>query len=1083
MKIYGIYTFVVYTIFINKQKTLTLIVRKILLSLVVVLSVTLGAFAQNKQISGSVVDASGAPIYGAAVIVEGTSIGTSTDSNGKFEFSVPTNGAIVVSYLGYISQNVPLQGKNAFAIILEEDTQMLDDVIVVAYGTTTKEAFTGSAGVVKAEDLEKRQVSNVSNALAGAVAGVQVLSSNGQPGTTSTVLVRGVGSINAGTTPLYVVDGVSFDGDLSSLNSSDIASMTVLKDAASTAMYGARGANGVILITTKRGKEGKAVVNFDGKVGVNSRQVANYDVLTSAETYLSTLYTANYNAGIGLGYSASDANVYANGKLFDGTTASIGDTPIYTTPSGELLFDMDGNINPNSTLGYSNGSNYYTPDNWSDEMFSNKARQEYNLSVAGGSGKTTYYTSFGYLDDQGVITGSSFERYSTRVNLDHQAKDWLKVGANVNYSYTNSAYPGEQTNTSSSANAFWMANYIAPVYPLYVRDADGTIATMNGMTVYDYGDGQNGGMNRSFMSISNPASDLLYNTTEYLTDNFNANWFATITPLEGLSLTARYGISVANMRYNDLGNAYFGQSASYGGTAYQYTSRDYGFTQQYVANYNFEVGDGHSFDIMAAYDGYEWNYTTVSAYGTNLYDPESFYVSNAIDNRRGYGTLSNYATEGYIARVAYNYLDTYYVSASFRRDASSRFSEDNRWGNFFSLSGAWILTNESFMDNVEIFNMLKFKASYGEQGNDQILDSSGYQNYYPYLDQYTVTGSDGSFSDGTLYYKGNEDLTWETSVAANIGFDFAMLNNRLSGSLEWFARTSKDMLYMQPTPSSLGYSEIPVNVGSMRNSGVELVLSGLLVKTLDFSWTVDMNITSVKNKIISLASDLEGELVDGTRIYTEGESMYRMYLVEWAGVNDETGQAEYWTEDEDGVREKTTDWADASSYKVTTDDLLPDFYGGFGTTVQYKNFDASIQFSYQLGGQIYDSGYATLMHEGYSNAGYNWHTDILDAWTEDNTDSEIPRVCTTDYYANATSTRFLTSSNYLAINNITVGYTLPQSLTQKWSIDKFRIYFAADNVALWSARQGLDPRQSFTSATTARYTTIRTVSGGINVTF
>ncbi len=1051
--------------------------RKILLSLLVLMSLTLSASAQRKQISGSVSDTDGSPILGAVIAVEGTSAGTTSDINGAFSISVPDNGVITVSYIGYVAQSFPVAGKTSFNVVLLDDTTALDDVVVVAYGTTTKEAFTGSAGVVKSDELAKRQVSDVTNALAGSVAGVQTLSANGQPGTGSTVLIRGVGSINAETTPLYVVDGVAFDGDIASLNSQDIESLTVLKDAASTAMYGSRGANGVIMITTKRGKSGASVVNFDGRVGVNSRQVGNYEVMSSPDMYLSNLYTALYNGGVnGLGYDAATANQFANDNIF-GNAYGTG-YQIYTTPSGENLFDMDGNINSNSTLGYSDGSNYYTPDNWADETFSNSIRQEYNVSVSGANGKTSYYTSFGYLNDGGVISNSSYERYTTRANIDHQVKEWLKVGANMGYTYSDSDYPGEQTNTSSSGNAFWMANYIAPVYPIYIRDADGEIATLNGMKIYDYGDGIYSAADRSFMSIANPASDLKYNKTEYLSDILNANWYAEITPIEGLSITARYGLNVDNTRYNDLGNAYFGQSAAYGGTAYQYSSRVYGFTQQYVANYGFNVGAEGRLDLMAAYDGYQWNKNTVSAYGTNLYNPDSFYVSNAIDTIKGYGTGDYYSTEGYIGRAAYNLKDTYFATVSFRRDASSRFSEANRWGNFWSASAAWILTNEDFMKSVSFFDMLKLKASYGEQGNDAI------GNNYAYVDQYEVTGSNGVFADGTLIYKGNEELTWETSVAANVGFDFAALNHKLTGSLEYYQRQSNDMLYNLPTSPSLGYSSMPVNVGSMRNSGVELALSYNIFNTQDFTWNVSANITSNNNKIISLHEDLAGEMTDGSRIYTEGESMYRMYLVEWAGVNSATGEAEFWATDADsGERYRTTDYYTAYENRVATEDLLADAYGGFSTTVRYKGFDASVQFSYQFGGQIYDSGYATLMHEGYANAGYNWHMDILNAWTPENTDTDIPRLCTTDYYSNSTSTRFLISSNYLALNNLTVGYTLPSSVTERFSINKFRVYVAADNLALWSARDGLDPRQSFTAATTARYTAIRTISGGINVTF
>lgn len=382
------------------------------------------------------------------------------------------------------------------------------------------------------------------------------------------------------------------------------------------------------------------------------------------------------------------------------------------------------------------------------------------------------------------------------------------------------------------------------------------------------------------------------------------------------------------------------------------------------------------------------------------------------------------------------------------------------------------------MSDISWINMLKLKASYGEQGNDNI------GNYYAWLDQYQVTGADGVFSDGSLRYKGNPDLTWETSTSYNVGFDLAMFRNRLSGSIEYFGRKSTDMLYNKPVSGSSGYTSIPMNVGSMTNSGVEIDLNYNILNLGALNWDVYANASFVKNKINELHPDLAGQLVDGTRIYEEGHSMYRMYLVDYAGVDSETGLAMYWAKDEDGELYKTADYAVAQTYKVATDDLMPAVYGGFGTNLDAYGFDFSVQMAYQLGGSIYDSGYARLMHSGMSSyAGNNWHKDIYNAWTPENTNTDVPRLNANDRYANSTSNRFITSSDYLSLNNITLGYTLPGSILESVNISRLRVYVAADNVALWSSRKGLDPRQSFTSATTARYTPIRTVSGGINLVF
>ena len=994
---------------------------------------------------------------------------------------------LLISFIGLQSQEVAV--KPVVKVVLKSDAEVLDEVVVTAYGTSTKGSFTGSASVMKADKIEKRQVSNVSNALAGAVAGVQILSNNGQPGESAKVRIRGVGSINAGTDPLYVVDGVPYDGDLSSINSADIESMTVLKDAASTALYGARGANGIIMITTKKGTSGKARVNFDAKWGVNSRAVKNYDVMTSPKNYMEKAYEAIYNGYTQInGYPADIAHVQANKTLLSNSGGGVG-YPVYTVPAGQLLIGSNGMLNPNATLGYmTEYGNWLTPDNWEDEMFQNKLRQEYNINVAGGNDKSTFYMAFGYLDDQGVIEGSGFTRFSGRLKGDYKVTDWLKVGANVNYINSESRYPGDQTNTASSGNAFYIANNIAPIYPMYVRGEDKQIMTLTGRPVYDYGDGKSvPGYSRAFMQIANPAGDLVYNKTNYMRDVFNTNWFAELTPIKGLTVSARFGLNVDNTRLNLLNNPYMGQSAEYNGEVVQAAMRTYGLDQQYVANYNFTLQDIHHFDITAGYDGYTYEYTELSGQGQNLYDPESEFVSNTIDKKNATGFKQTYATEGFFGRVNYSYDDKYFGNVSYRRDASSRFSPDNRWGDFWAASVAWMITREEFMKNVTWVNMLKLKASFGQQGNDDLLLPAGksvggsQKNFYPWMDQYSVMGANGIFSDGTLFAKGNKDITWETSTSYNVGLEFALFNNRLNGSAEYFARKSSDMLYNKPIAGSMGYTYIPMNVGSMTNSGFELDLSYQIFNRKNFSWDVNFNATFVKNKINELHPDLKGQLIDGSNIYEEGESMYRMYLVKYAGVDEKTGEALYWVKDKDGKESAKANYSLAQTNKAGTDNLMPKVYGGFGTSIEAYGFDASIQLSYQLGGQIYDSGYRFMM--AGKGEGQNWHKDIYNAWTPANTKTDVPRLNAQDPFTNALSDRWLISSNYLSINNITVGYTLPSNLVKKMFIEKLRVYFTADNVGLIAKRKGLDPRQSYTTSTNSLYSPIRTISGGISLIF
>ncbi len=1061
---------------------------KHLLLLLTLALVSALAAAQSRTVSGTVRDKAGNPLPGVAVVVPGTTTGTVTDLDGRYTLRVDGQPKLAATFIGMKPGEIDLAAGQTDVTLQDEETEM-DEVMVVAYGTTTKGAYTGSAAQVDAKSLEKRQVTDASQALSGVMPGVQTLSSNGQPGVSSSIRIRGVGSINANSSPLIVVDGMPFDGDLSSINTSDIESITVLKDAASSALYGARGANGILMITTKRGKQGEAKITVEARWGANTREIENYDVLTSPAEYTEMIYQAAKFRYMAAGDSEEMAHVLANRNLFDEESAGkdyIGTgCNIYTVPDGETLVGADGKLNPNAQLGYSDGQYYYTPDNWGDEIFQRNGRQQYDLTISGGSDKVNYFFSAGYVNDEGVIDNSAFKRVSTRLKVDYQAKKWLKVGANAAYSHSRSRYPGEQITTNSSGNAFFIANNMAPVYPIYVRNADGSIKTDNGRIVYEYGDGKCSNSTREFMSISNPLGDLKYNKTIYDSDIFSGNAFADITPIKGLTLTAKYGVYADNMRYDDLGNAYMGQSANSGGNATQAYERTYAFDQQYLGTYQWNIADVNAFDVTVGYDGYHMRDRLIQGYGTHLYNPDSYFLSNATMDFSIYGREISYATAGYFGRLNYSYAEKYFANVSYRRDSSSRFSKDNRWGDFWSVSAGWLISKENFLADAKWLNTLKLRASYGEQGNDNIgnatMKNEDYA-YYAWQDQYEVTGSDGKFSDVTIVYKGNPDLTWETSKSWNIGLDFALLRNRIQGSVEYFGRKSSDMLYYKPVAATNGYTSIPMNVGSMTNSGVEVDLNVNVLKIGSFNWDVNANATFLKNKINELHPELNGKLIDGTRVYEEGESMYRLRLVEWAGVDEATGAPQWWAEDAEGKRVKTDDYQTAQAYKVDTEDLLPTVYGGFGTQIDFFGFDASVAFAYQLGGKIYDSGYQALMHGG-SDMGRNLHKDSRNAWTPENTKTDVPALDYGNTYVNATSTRFLVSSNYLSLNNITFGYTVPKDLTRKLYLESVRVYFAADNVALWTKREGLDPRQSYVKSTTSLYTPIRTVSGGVKITF
>lgn len=1077
-----------------------------------VLAVSVFASAQTRTITGTVVDAANdEPLVGVSVIpgTSGTQ-GVITDIDGNFTIRVAEGvKQLTISYVGYTPQTVAITG-NKLEVRLEPAANTLDEIIAVAYGTTKKSAYTGSAAVVKADQLEDALVSNVTNALSGKMSGVMTTSFNGQPGTSANVLIRGVGSINTSTKPLYVVDGLPFDGDIAAIPNSDIESLTVLKDAASTALYGARGANGVILVTTKKGKEGNAKITVDARWGGNSRAIPQYDVITSEAQYLETLYGAIYNTNIyNDGFTHEQAHVYANNTIWP----TLG-YQTWTVPAGEYLIGTNGKINPNATRGYSDGRYYYIADDWTKESLRHGLRQDYNVSVTGGTQKLSYYLGANYLNDQGIINNSDFERISARAAVDYQAKPWLKLGFSMQYAYTASDYPGSNTrdDATSSGNTFYFLNGLGPVYPMYVRNQWGEIMWNKeyGNPIYDYGDGKTdygyGLMQSSRTPSGNPAGSLLYDKEEYLADIFDSKWYAVVTPFEGFTLTGTLGYLVDNTRLHQVRNPVYGQFKDMGGQALQYQQRSRSIQSQLLAQYSKSFGN-NNFDLLLGYETQDYEVESVQAIGSNLYNPNFFVVDNTIDQIRGYGNLHGLAHRGWLGRLNYNFDNRYFLAGSFRRDGSSRFAPDKRWGTFWMGTAGWDISKEKFMHNFNNIDLLKVKFSYGEQGNDAI--GFAYTDI-AYADQYRMTGSDGIFSDATLAYKGNPDITWETSRSINAGVDFSIFKGMLQGTVEYYSRTTDDMLMNIPTSPSLGYSSMPMNVGKMRNNGVEIDLNYRPINTKDITWEIFANLTLPNNKVLKIADKLKDENgnwnYSSTRVIREGESLYNLYLVSYAGVEQNPedkncGLALYWEYtpdidadgkpvlDKDGNQmysEKTTpNYQSAyNTNRKMTGNIMPKGYGGFGTSVKAYGVDLSVQFAFQFGGRIFDSSYQSYMQPG-ADIGSTWHKDILNAWTPENTNTDVPRtyVASQMSYASSTSDRFLISSNYVSLNNITLGYTFPAKWTKKLQISSLRIYGAAENVALWSRRKGLDPRQSFISSSNSTYSPIRAISGGIRVEF
>ena len=1048
------------------------------------------ASAQNVAVKGRVTDsANGDGVPFAAVQVKGASTGGTTDIDGVYSINVPSDAVLVFSSLGYETAEAAVAGRSVIDIALAPDTHMLEETVVVAFGTSTKEAFTGSATVVKSDDIAKMQGSEPTRALEGLVAGVQMTTSSGSLGSQPSIIIRGIGTMSASSAPLYVVDGVPYGGDLNNINPADIESMTVLKDAASNSLYGARGANGVIMITTKKSKQSKAVINVDAKWGLNTKALQNYDLITNPGEYYEAYYSAAYasyrqkNPGV----PAVIAEYNVNKQLRDDLQYIV-----YSLPSGENLI-LDGKLNPNAKLGNVitspiDGKEYLlTSDNWLDEAYRNSFRQEYNVSISGNVGDMSMFASFGYLNNKGIIAGSDMRRYTARFRMDYQARPWLKVGANLGYSNFNwNNGNSDEGESSSTMNVFGVASMVAPIYPLYVRDASGNILRdERGMKRYDYGDTfynpQTGeGYTRPAYTQANPVSDMQLNINNYEGNAFNVTGYAEASFLKDFKFTFNAGVNLDETRSTTLYNKYYGQFATNGGVVEKGHSRLLDLNLQQLLSWNHSYGV-HNVGVLV---GHEWQKNMSNGVGASksqLSSGEKDELNSAvIDNKTSYSSESFYNVEGFFLRAQYDWSERVFASASYRVDASSNFSPKHRWGHFWSLGAGWLINKESWF-NATWVDMLKLKASIGSQGNDGI-GSNRYRKTWSIRNY-------GGYVGVSPEALGNESITWETNTNFNIGTDFDLFRGRLSGSVEYFYRLTSDMLYFFSYPVSTGYSGVYDNVGDMSNTGIEVAFNGNIMRRKNFRWDAYLNFTHYVNKIVSIpeknrTDSVEGHpgFISGSRYVGEGLPINTFYLKKYAGVNPETGESQ-WYQDVDGKMVPTTDYNSASYYLCGNP--IPDLYGGFGTSLSFYGFDLSVAFTYQIGGVAYDSGYSAYMAAPVATSvGMNFHKDVLKAWSDSNKNSEIPRFQYGDNYTAAASDRFLTSASYLNFQNAQLGYTLPSRVTDKIRVAGVRLYLTCDNICYISARKGFDPRFSMSGTSNfAVNSPVRTFSGGLSLTF
>ena len=1096
------------------------------------LALSICVFAQQ-QVSGVVVDGKGEPVIGASIQAKGSTQGTISDYDGKFEMTVSESvKTLVVSFVGMATQEVAV-GKN-LRIVMSENTEVLQDVVVTGYGNVSKGSFTGSAQAVDAENIEKKSPSEISKALAGEVAGVQVVTTTGQPGEAASIRIRGIGSLYGGSSPLYIVDGVPYEASyIATIDPGDIASTTILKDATATALYGSRGANGVIVITTKKGTSGEeGHIDVDVKYGANMRLLPMYDVITDPKEYVEMSWMSLYN---------TSSRATEDGKISD---ANKGIFSAKGFPIQYMLWQVDGV--PNDKAGaflIDNKGKFYTEkdgvtykqgmDNlpsWRDAIFRVGQKMDATVKISGGTEKTTYYTSVGYLMDEGYYIGSAYNRFTVRSNVDFQPKKWLKGNVNMAYTYSKQDAAGQGGNMN---NGFAYVNQIAPIFPVYLYNEDGTIQTdaKTGGPAYDYGMFEGAG--RAFGAGINPAGSLRYDRDNRVQHFVMAGGSLEFKLYKDLKLIVNANAQYSGLTQSEYTNAYYGDAAGIGRTSKLHADELW-ITFNQLLEYNKTIGE-HSIRVMGGHEMQMARWTVFQGQKSHVAAMDGDNVlelGNAVQNSYIDSYTNATALESFFASGSYMYNERYGVNVNYRADGSSKFARGHRWGHFGSIGGSWLFTNESFMDPAKDWvKNGKLRLSWGVMGNQGGIGTQLFQ------DTYSV-----EYVDGEVGYvwqsKGNPNLTWERSQQVDLGLEFS-INKYLDAEFDYFWKHIDNLLFYCPVAPSLGYSSLPINGGAMVNQGVELQLDVHAVDTRNVKLDFRFNGSHYAHKITELPEYLETDedmVMAGS--LAVGYSPYDWNLPEYVGIN-EKGEAQYigyydpklgsfgstsaenhqaygtkgnnyvsnvyeymqkyypGQKVEDVLGRDTISGTDSrfAGSNYVGKSRIPSFQGGFGVDLTAYGFTLSVTCSYGIGGYGYDYQYAQLMHSDKIGSS-NWHVDARKAWNAMMTDEEkqacidmgvnaVPRLSNgADLYANMISTRFLTSLSFLNLNNIRLGYSFPKKWMEKIKFKTLDIYVSADNLAIASARRGYNPMASFTGTSDAyQYTPLSTIMGGIKFQF
>lgn len=1085
--------------------------RKLSVMLIAVFCLLFGgkALAQS-TVSGTVFSSEDdSPIIGASIKIQGTKMGAATDIDGKFRLENVKKGAtLVVTYIGMQTKTVKA-GEN-MKIYMTSDSKSLDEVVVqVAYGAAKKSTLTGAVTQVDSKQIEVRPVSSVTSALEGTTSGVQINSTYGQPGEEPSIRIRGFGTVNGSATPLYVLDGVPFGGNISDLNSNDIESITVLKDAASCALYGNRASNGVILITTKRGKGEKMAFNLKVNQGTYSRGIKEYKVLNAKE-FMETSWLNLRNSRISAGDDQATANAYASKNLINDELY----LNIYNK-ADDQLFDANGKLVSDAQIldGYADDLDWY------DNAIRDGYRQEYNFSGSQASAKSDYYFSVGYLNEKGYVTNSDFDRLTGRAAMNFRPKKWLNTGFTISGSHQKSNITNGNS-TASYTNAFMFCRDIAPIYPVHLHNADGTYQLDSfGNKQYDSGSytDENGNpvLTRNQYQDRHVIWENELNENKSFRNTLQSSAYMDLKFLNDFTFTVKGELNVRNNENRTYNSALIGDGKGNNGRTSRSIYRYKNYTFQQQLNWNHTFGN-HTVGVLLGHENYSYFYDYTYIYKTN----QTFAGQDNLDNftnlTDGSGYSNRYRTESYLGRVRYDYQEKYNVEASFRRDGSSRFAKESRWGNFGSIGASWVVTKEDFMKPITWVNNLKLRADYGLVGNDA---GAG---YYSYMALYA---SNQNHNKGAYYLSqlANTKLKWETGASFGIGVD-ARLFNRWNISAEYFDKRNKDLLFDVYLPLSAGATSsssaeatITENMGTISNRGFEINTDVDIFKNKDWTVNLSANASFIKNKIVELPEQDKDGIISGIYKIAEGKSRYEFFTYTYVGVDQMTGNSLYKANLEnyhvttaDGQTVGNADGNDISKYvtligneyyvnntsyalKEYHGSAIPKVYGSFAPSVRYKDLSLSLMFTYSIGGKVYDAVYSSLMSTGTSPS--NYHKDILKSWseipsgmTEDSQDriwyGGIPQINSSMTSTNnATSSRWLTDASYLVLKNINMSYSLPKAWVNALTLESIRLNLSCENAFTCTKRRGMNPQQSFDGYQYNYLVTPRVFTIGVDVKF